>query len=38
MDVHSSNGRFEVTILEPRRDGHPIDPVPWLGKSDSKVE
>ncbi len=24
--------------MELRRDGHPIDPVPWLGKSDSKVE
>ena len=24
--------------MELRRDGHPIDPAPWLGKSDSKVE
>ena len=24
--------------MELRRDGHPIDPLPWLGKSDSKVE
>jgi septal ring factor EnvC (AmiA/AmiB activator) len=24
--------------MELRHDGHPIDPVPWLGKSDSKVE
>ena len=24
--------------MELRRDGHPIDPVPWLGNSDSKVE
>jgi len=24
--------------MELRRDGHPIDPVPWFGKSDSKVE
>jgi septal ring factor EnvC (AmiA/AmiB activator) len=24
--------------MELRRDGRPIDPAPWLGKSDSKVE
>jgi murein hydrolase activator len=24
--------------MELRRDGHPIDPAPWLGKTDSKVE
>ena len=24
--------------VELRRDGHPIDPAPWLGKSDTNVE
>jgi septal ring factor EnvC (AmiA/AmiB activator) len=33
-----SQGGNPKLYMELRRDGHPIDPVPWLGKSDSKVE
>ena len=33
----SQNGDPKLYV-ELRRDGHPIDPEPWLGKSDSKVE
>lgn len=33
-----SQGGNPKLYMELRHDGHPIDPVPWLGKSDSKVE
>ena len=31
------DGKAQLYV-ELRRDGHPIDPAPWLGKRDSKVE
>jgi septal ring factor EnvC (AmiA/AmiB activator) len=35
----SKDGKPKLYLyMELRRDGHPIDPAPWLGKSDSKVE
>jgi septal ring factor EnvC (AmiA/AmiB activator) len=33
----SENGGPKL-YMELRRDGHPVDPAPWLGKTDSKVE
>jgi septal ring factor EnvC (AmiA/AmiB activator) len=31
------DGKAQLYV-ELRRDGHPIDPAPWLGKSDTNVE